>query len=239
MNQTRIQKAWDIVNPFFSLLLCLMAATMIVTMVFGVYTGYMALGIELMMEIFPWLSLVITLVTCIMVLVILRKTILLDRVRLGFDSWAWSPLQFAAAGLAGAAGGYLWSTLIYLSGIAKLFPYYTDTASKAFEGQPLILVLVTTVIAAPVMEELIFRFMIYRRAKQYVSRIPAFLISAVLFGIYHANLVQFVYALGFSVLLTWLYEKSGNLLTPILAHGGANLLAVILAYFLPGLYFGS
>lgn len=233
MEEKGIRKIWDILNPFVGSLLCMLGATMIGTMVFGLMTGIHGLNNEMLLELFPWLSLLITLIANGMILVFMRKSIQFDRIRFGFDRQDWKTAQYGCAAVLGAAAGHLWSTMIFISGIQKIFTDYEDTAARAFEGQPLLLVFLTTVIASPIAEEMVFRFMIYRRAKKYYGAIAATGISAVLFGIYHANAVQFVYAIGFSVLLILLYEKSGNILAPIIAHAGANLWAIILDAFLP------
>ncbi|MDO4490813.1 MAG: CPBP family intramembrane metalloprotease [Lachnospiraceae bacterium] len=226
--QEGMRKLWDIVNPFVGILCCMLVSTMIGTMGFGLLTGLNGLNNEMMLELFPWLSLVITLICCILTVILMRNSLKMDQVRFGFDRHTWTPIQYAAATALGAAAGYVWSTVIQLSGIARVFTGYENTAAKAFQGQPLPLLIITTVIAAPIAEELVFRCMIYRRARHYYGIWPAAVISAVLFGIYHANMIQFIYALGFSAVLIFLYEKSGNILAPILAHAGSNLLAVIL-----------
>ena len=59
------------------------------------------------------------------------------------------------------------------------------------------------------------------------SRILAMVISALLFGVLHMNLVQFIYAGVLGVLLAWLMEKSGHFYGAFLAHMGANLMAVL------------
>ncbi|MDO4616260.1 MAG: type II CAAX endopeptidase family protein [Lachnospiraceae bacterium] len=233
MEQTGIRKLWDILYPFVCILLCMMMSTMIGFMGFGLLTGLQGLNNEMVLVLFPWLSLVISLIASVLTMVILRKTLMLDQLKFGFNKKDWKPWQYAAAALTGTAAGHVWSSLIYVSGIAKIFTGYSDGASRAFSGQPIWLVVLSTVLAVPVAEELVFRWMIYRRAKHWYGRAAGLVISALLFGLYHANVVQFIYAAGFSILLTYLYEKSGNILAPVLAHAGANLWAVILDQFLP------
>ena len=57
----------------------------------------------------------------------------------------------------------------------------------------------------------------------------AICLSALLFGLVHFNLVQFVYAGGIGLVLALLYEKSGFLYVPVLGHIAANLIAVLRA----------
>ena len=53
------------------------------------------------------------------------------------------------------------------------------------------------------------------------------ILSALLFGVIHMNLVQFVYAGLLGILLAWFMEKTGHFYGAFLAHMGANLMAVI------------
>nr|WP_249329695.1 CPBP family intramembrane glutamic endopeptidase [Wansuia hejianensis] len=73
---------------------------------------------------------------------------------------------------------------------------------------------------------MIFRGMTYRRVKNYLGTGWAVGISSVLFGIYHGNTIQFLYAAVLGILLAVLYEYSQSLLVPVLAHMAANLWAI-------------
>ena len=52
-------------------------------------------------------------------------------------------------------------------------------------------------------------------------------LSAVTFGVMHWNVVQFLYAGILGLLLAWLLERTGFLYAPVLAHIGANVMAVV------------
>ena len=56
---------------------------------------------------------------------------------------------------------------------------------------------------------------------------PAALISAVLFGLYHGNLLQGVYAFLLGLVLAWLYERFQTLAAPWLFHAAANMTSII------------
>ena len=53
------------------------------------------------------------------------------------------------------------------------------------------------------------------------------MLSAVIFGVMHWNVVQFLYAGILGLLLAWLLERTGFLYAPVLAHIGANVMAVV------------
>ena len=82
-----------------------------------------------------------------------------------------------------------------------MFPGYAESAAGAFEGQNPLLLIAATVLLGPVAEEMIFRGMTYRRVKNYLGTGWAVGISSVLFGIYHGNTIQFLYAAVLGILL--------------------------------------
>lgn len=87
--------------------------------------------------------------------------------------------------------------------------------------------LLTSGLLIPIMEEVIFRGISFRLLRRWISFPWAMTISAVVFGAYHGNLVQFVYAGLCGVLLAYLYEKYDSILAPILSHMFMNTVAII------------
>ena len=53
--------------------------------------------------------------------------------------------------------------------------------------------------------------------------ITAIILSSLAFGLYHGNMVQFLYASVLGCLLAIIYHRTGTLWTCILAHVAANL----------------
>lgn len=78
-------------------------------------------------------------------------------------------------------------------------------------------------VVSPVTEEVIYRGITYNRFKRAFGKIPAMLLSAVLFGFFHGNVVQAVYGMLMGILLAWCYEKYEGFLAPVLFHMAANL----------------
>lgn len=226
------QKIWDIASPLVCLLLCLLCATMVGTVFFGLLLGLRGAGSAVLLEVFPGLTLVITLIANLLALLLLRKSYQFDQARFGFNKNDWNPLQYLLGALLAASAGHIWSTVIYSTGIQKLFQGYTELSENVFQGQNVILLFLCTVVVASIAEEFVFRCLIYRRTKLYFGRIPAVLVSSLLFGLYHANVIQFLYATVFGILLVLIYEKSEHLLAPVLAHAGANLWAIAADYLL-------
>jgi membrane protease YdiL (CAAX protease family) len=89
---------------------------------------------------------------------------------------------------------------------------------------------VFAVVIAPVAEEFIFRGMLFPFIQQLgFPKFAWFGVSA-LFALIHMNAPTFVPLFVFALALTWLYEKTDNLLAPITAHAlfNATNLALLL-----------
>ena len=86
---------------------------------------------------------------------------------------------------------------------------------------------VVAVIGAPLIEEIVFRGVVFRSLRRVSPPWVAILVSSVLFGLYHMNTVQIVYATLMGLVAGIIYEKSNNLLFPILVHVANNLVAAI------------
>lgn len=78
-------------------------------------------------------------------------------------------------------------------------------------------VLFYTVLCAPVMEEFVFRKLIVDRAVHYGQGV-AVVLSGLMFGLFHGNLNQFVYAAVIGMFLAFLYVKTGKLKITISLH---------------------
>jgi membrane protease YdiL (CAAX protease family) len=82
--------------------------------------------------------------------------------------------------------------------------------------------LALAIVAAPVVEELIFRSLIFRPLRRNHHLLPSILASAVLFAIIHDPLsIPPVFLLG--CISAWALEKSNSILTCILLHSLYNL----------------
>jgi len=78
------------------------------------------------------------------------------------------------------------------------------------------------VVLAPVAEEFIFRGMLYPFVKQLGSPRSAFFGTSAVFALIHLDVDTLVPLFVLALALTWLYEKTDNLLAPIVAHALFN-----------------
>ncbi|MDE5697105.1 MAG: CPBP family intramembrane metalloprotease [Lachnospiraceae bacterium] len=94
---------------------------------------------------------------------------------------------------------------------------------------PIGLGLVLYGIISPAVEEMVFRGVIYSRVKKFYSAAKAVVFSALLFGVFHANLPQFLYGTAMGVLLALCYEYSGCFAAPVLMHMSANIFVFLMS----------
>lgn len=140
------------------------------------------------------------------------------------EDFVWSPpvIWFSVIILA-IAGSQMLNDLILVFRMNEIFPYYSQMTDDTMTGQPVWLLFLTVGLLAPAAEELIFRGLVFRRMKDFMSPWTAIILSALLFGIYHGNMIQFLYASLMGILLAVIYHRTGTLWTSILAHVVANL----------------
>ena len=84
----------------------------------------------------------------------------------------------------------------------------------------------TIVIIGPVMEELVFRGLIYGQLRKYNAGF-GMICSSFCFGLMHMNLSQGVPTIAMGLILAYFYEKSGSLKTSIGIHILNNLFAFL------------
>lgn len=139
----------------------------------------------------------------------------------------------ATVGLAILAWGIY---LLFAAILAPLLqPEQEDLAKELgtdFESLGSILVAgLLIVIAAPLSEEIFFRGFMFAALRNSLPIWGAGLISAAVWGVLHlsaGNIGVAVQLTIFGLVLAWLYERSGNLWSPILAHTINNAIAFTL-----------
>jgi hypothetical protein len=131
--------------------------------------------------------------------------------------------------LAGSILNILWSSILNLLGVTEAF---SNETQEALLGSALLIQIFGLGLLVPIVEELIFRGLIYRRMKQYFPVAVSVLLSSALFAVYHGNPIQMIFAFPMAVILAVIYEKGQWFGFPVLFHMGANLTAVVLNLFL-------
>lgn len=107
---------------------------------------------------------------------------------------------------------------------------YAQNSSVLSDGN-VVVAWLATVLMAPVLEEVVFRGLIYKRLKTGMPVVVAAIISSVVFGLMHGTIIWGMYAFVLGVVLIIVYERFHSLLANILLHMGFNLTGMGLQLF--------
>ncbi|GLC78010.1 lysostaphin resistance A-like protein [Lacrimispora brassicae] len=125
----------------------------------------------------------------------------------------------------GGALCVLGNYMVEALGLAEMSVSYKEAEcylySAAFPIQ-----LLSSGVLIPFTEEVIFRGLGFVPLREKLPFWLSAALSAALFGLYHGNLPQGVYAFLLGLAVAWLYEVSGTLLAPYLFHVSANVFSL-------------
>lgn len=113
-------------------------------------------------------------------------------------------------------------TFSFLLGILRQFipdvllQQYNDTVSGFTKITPV--VLLYTVVLGPAAEEFVFRGMLIRQMRKSFTMNEAIVFQACLFGVYHLDVIQGIYAVIMGIILGKIYQKTGGLQVTIFTH---------------------
>lgn len=131
------------------------------------------------------------------------------------------------AGLGISGISFLWILLAEQIPALQKSVEAMNTGAKNIAGGNLFGTFMIAVISAPIIEELLFRGIVFKSLRKVAPAWIAILISSVLFGAYHLNIVQASYATLMGIVAGIVYEKKKNLLFPIFVHFANNLVAML------------
>lgn len=124
-----------------------------------------------------------------------------------------------------------------ISFVSSIFPHWLEAYEQLMETAGLddkltFSLLLYSVILAPFSEELIFRGITMRQAQKVLPFWAVNLMQAFLFGVFHMNMIQGIYAFFLGLILGYLCEKSGSIYNSILMHLLFNFFGTVLSpYF--------
>jgi len=127
--------------------------------------------------------------------------------------------------LIGFLGNVLATSLIELFDLTRIFTQYEDSY-LSIVGKNVLIEVVVLGILMPIVEELIFRGIVFNNLRKYTSIIWASLLQALIFSIYHMNPLQSIYVFFFAILLSYSYIKLKTLWAPIIIHIAYNMTSI-------------
>jgi len=157
-------------------------------------------------------------------------------------------LSLKRAALLGAAGlGFA----VFFSSVITVVPFprglmdsYHSSSDGLRNGTDIGLAMISTVVLAPVAEEVVFRGYMLGLLLRWFTQKQAVWICAVVFALCHVSLLWMVYACFMGLLLAWVSIREDNTLYSIALHIGFNA-SVLPVSFMNGhpawerLFFGS
>lgn len=124
--------------------------------------------------------------------------------------------------------------MIFLNFVTMLFVqnHLQDTSSDLFYQYPFIVQLILMAVIPGIVEEFIFRGVIYHSYRKN-GVLGAAVLSALCFGLFHMNFNQFFYAFVLGLVFALLVEATSSLFSSMLAHIAANSYSVIMINLIP------
>lgn len=83
-------------------------------------------------------------------------------------------------------------------------------------------------IMGPILEELLFRGIVYNKIKEISNEKKGILLTSLFFGLVHMNLFNCINAFILSFILIHLYNKSKTIIAPIILHISVNTIVVLI-----------
>lgn len=130
-------------------------------------------------------------------------------------------------------GTYILANLI-VNVVCNIFPTIVKDYSvfeEFLNFDNLYLSLLVTALLPAVFEELLFRGVIFNSFHKKYNVITAVIVSALIFGIYHMNWIQGIFAFLLGLMLAYVYFKTNSLFVPIILHFINNAIAVLVNHF--------
>lgn len=106
-------------------------------------------------------------------------------------------------------GNLLGTVLMAVAGLIKGEPIVNEVNELVLAMEPWT-ILVSAVIIAPIIEELVFRKFLLDRIAGY-GHWTGMMVSGVIFGIVHGNFYQFFYAFGLGMIFAYIYLHTGRI----------------------------
>ena len=136
----------------------------------------------------------------------------------------WASVASVAIPFAVAGGFALW--IWVMEGGASLEQrlsttrFHDNSERSSFSPEGILLFLLLGPLLAPIVEEIIFRGVLFRAWAERWGWLAAMVLTSLLFAAYHRS---FLTCLLSSVVFVCLYSRTGTLRAPMIAHGVSNL----------------
>ena len=225
MKESIWRRIWNCIYPPVIMILIYVAAYLAAIVIYSSFLASSGLGLEDFMSVYGnYISIAALTLGGLFMYFLYKKDIVIHS-----NFILKNPVWFIPVVIAGILASHGLSILVSLMNIDNIIGSYSESVQSVLAGDIAIAVLKSVVLAS-LAEEVLFRGVIFNRAKKYWGFWPAAIISSAFFGIYHMNLAQGFYAFIYAILLCLVYDCFKNLWVPVSMHAGANAFSLILSY---------
>lgn len=147
------------------------------------------------------------------------------------------PLNRALVGVAGFAMAF---PVLFLAGLLMLIlgprmgvpaqPQQILAQAGALSPRAFAVVVFSVVVVTPVTEEVFFRGFFYATLRRSMGPLGAIVLSAFVFALLHAYAFGLLPLFVIGFLLAYLYERTGSIVAPVVAHAANNLHSLLVTY---------
>ena len=102
-----------------------------------------------------------------------------------------------------------------------------DSLLSTTASGPFLLSFLANVIAAPILEEVFFRGLIFGRLNRAMPTVVAMIITSLLFGLMHGHPVWIIWAFCFGMIINYIRVQSGSIIPGLIIHMILNAIGVV------------
>lgn len=201
-----IYKIGDVISP-------ILIYYLIVNIVVLIFGGTMDVA---------WLTTITGVLALFFLIMLYRK----DRRKVAQEQKTAAWWGYLLAALLGAVCNWGFSVIMNLLAVTD---HFSNEAQESLLAGELLIQVIGIGVIVPIMEEVLFRGLVYNRLKKYVPQKAALLLGAAMFALYHGNVIQMLFAFPMAIIMICLYEKWKVLTIPIVFHIASNLFAIFVA----------
>jgi len=223
-NYPSIAQSWGILGIMIGTALFVVPALIFAPLLFGLDFNDMSFGAQILIT-----TLLGTGIPCWIIYHLRKKKTNIDSFNLSIENRRIIPLIVLVAiplnlGIAGP--------LVELVPMTDFFREMIREMVLEMAGDQGLLMFTALVIAAPILEELIFRGIMLDGLLRIYSPTKAVIVSSLLFGLVHLNPAQFVGGALVGGFMGWVYVHTRSVMATILIHAAFNLTAFTESYFI-------
>ena len=119
-------------------------------------------------------------------------------------------------------------SLIYNIILFYLNNLFNFTNKFDISNIPIIVQIICSGIFGPILEELVFRGIVYNRLKTFNKKNIAIILTSIIFALFHTDIINSVYAFIVSFVLIYLYDKYKTIKAPIIMHIILNITIILM-----------